>query len=160
MRAARKLSHKLSHKLSIAALGVVALAAVTGAAGCSDFHYYDINVSMAIGGTNGFSATGAEVTRIQVLVMTVGGADSGTIVMGPNANGLPLGNTGQLGIIEYSTFKDSGTLNFTVEAYDSATSLVANCKVGEGTTSMQASSMTTNSGMLVVNKTGDFTLCQ
>lgn len=154
MRAARK----LSHKLSMAAMGVVALAA--GTAGCSEFHYYDINVSLAVGGTNGFSATAAEVTRVQVLVMTVSGADSGTIYLGPNANGLPLGNTGQLGIVEYSTFKDSGTLNFKVEAYDSATSLVPNCKVGEGTTSMQASATTTNSGMLVVNKTGDFTLCQ
>jgi hypothetical protein len=151
MRAARK--------LSLAAMGVVALAAAAGAAGCSEFHYYDINVSMSLSGTGAFSATNAEVTRIQVLVMTVMGADSGTIYMGPNANGLPLGNTGQLGIVEYSTFKDSGTLNFKVEAYDS-TSIVPNCKVGEGTTAIPASTMTTNSGTLVVSKTGDFTLCQ
>jgi hypothetical protein len=153
MRAARK----LSRKLSMAAMGVVALAA---AAGCSEFHYYDIDVSMVVGGSNGFSATAAEVTRIQVLVMTVMGADSGTIYMGPNANGLPLGNTGQLGVVEYSTFKDSGTLNFKVEAYDSSTSIVPNCKVGEGTTAIQASSMTTNTGAVMVSKTGDFTLCQ
>jgi len=38
-------------------LGIVALAAAS-AGGCSTYHYYDIDVSLLVGGTNGFNPIG------------------------------------------------------------------------------------------------------
>ena len=143
--------------LGVLAMGIVALAA-SGAAGCSTYHYYDIDVSMSTSGTTSFNLVGNEIGSIQRLVMTVSGADSGQIVMGPNANGVPISAAGHLGIVEFSTFSDSGTLNFKVEAYDS-TSLQANCKVGEGNMSMPASGNTTNTGTLTVDRGASATFC-
>jgi hypothetical protein len=136
---------------------VLGLAAVT-AAGCNDFHYYDIHVTFNTDpATSGFGPN--EPSKIQVAVFSVSGADNGNWAIGPNRQGLPLapGFT-DLGIVEFSTFADSGNLVFKVEAYDS-TSTVPNCKVGEGTTTINATSASTTDGMLSVNKMGDFTLC-
>jgi len=138
-------------------LGIVALAAAS-AGGCSTYHYYDIDVSLLVGGTNGFNPIGNEVGNVQRLRVTMSGADNAEKVFGPSANGLPIGSAGHLGIVEFSTFADSGTLTFTVDAYDS-TNLVSNCKVGEGTTSMPASGNTTNTGTLTVNRSSGATFC-
>ena len=76
-------------------LGFVALAAVA-AAGCNEFHYYDIDVSFSGG------LTGNDVQLIQFCTMTVSGADSKSTRLGPNGNGfpiMPLGST-HLGIVE------------------------------------------------------------
>jgi hypothetical protein len=139
------------------ALGAIVLAA--GAmAGCSEYHYYDIDVTFNTDpASSGFGPN--EVAMIQTAVFSVSGADSGSFPIGPNDQGLPLApGFSHLGIIEFSTFKDSGTLNFKVEAYDART-LTPDCKVGEGTTSVTATSTTTNNVTLSVNKTGSFT-CQ
>lgn len=135
-----------------AATCVLGLAAVT-AAGCNDFHYYDITVSFNTNpATSGFGPN--EPAQIQVCLFSVSGADNGSWRIGPNAQGLPLAPGGTtLGIVEFSTFADSGALNFKVEAYNS-TSTTPNCKVGEGTTTINATSTPTNDGMLSVNKTG------
>jgi hypothetical protein len=140
------------------ATGVLALAAVT-AAGCNDFHYYDIHVSFNNNPSNGGFGPN-EPSKVQICLFKVSGADNGTFSIGPNRQGLPLipGGT-DLGIVEFSTFADSGTLTFTVEAYDS-TMTVPNCKVGVGSTDITATSASTTDGMLSVNKMGDFTLCQ
>ncbi|HMF41922.1 MAG TPA: hypothetical protein VKQ32_14710 [Polyangia bacterium] len=143
--------------LSVLTMGIVALA-VSGAAGCSTYHYYDIDVQMATSGSGSFNLTTNEIGSIQRVVMTVSGADNGQIVMGPNANGVPISTAGHLGVVEFSTFKDSGTLTFTVDAYDS-TVLNSNCKVGEGTVSLPASSNTTNTGMVTVNRASGATFC-
>jgi hypothetical protein len=142
----------------LVATWVLGLAAVT-AAGCNDFHYYDIHVTFNNNPTTGGFGPN-EPASVQVCVFSVSGADSGNWAIGPNAQGLPLvpGGT-DLGIVEFSTFADSGNLVFKIEAYDSK-STTPDCKVGEGTTSITASSASTTDGMLSVNKTGDFTLCQ
>ena len=137
-------------------LPVLALAA---AAGCNDFHYYDLNVTF-----NGATASGGfaanEPARIQVCVFSVSGEDSGSFRIGPNRQNLPLQNgSTTLGIVEFSTFADSGTLNFKMECYDDSSTVPA-CKVGEGTKSIMATSASTVTDSLVVNKMGDFTLCQ
>ena len=62
------------------------------------------------------------------------------------------------GVVEYSTFVDSGTLNFTIDAYD-ADNPQAACKVGEGTMSMSATGNTTNTGMLTVDRLSTATFC-
>jgi hypothetical protein len=131
------------------------LLALVAAAGCNEYHYYDITVSF-----NQNTASGGfgpnEAARIQVGVFTVSGADSDELRIGPNNRGLPLSPGGAtLGVIEFSTFADSGTLNFKFEAY-CRNPTTTDTKVGEGTTSIQVTSSTTVSGALSVNKTGDF----
>jgi len=139
----------------ILAMGLLALAA-SGAAGCSTYHYYDIDVQMSTSGT-GMFAPADEISRIQILVMTVTGADQGQRQFGLG-NGIPIPATGHLGVVEYSTFVDSGTLNFTIDAYD-ADNPQAACKVGEGTMSMSATGNTTNTGMLTVDRLSTATFC-
>jgi hypothetical protein len=132
--------------------------ALVAAAGCNEYHYYDLNVTF-----NGATASGGfaanEPARIQVCVMTVSGEDSGSLRIGPNMQNLPLQNgSTTLGIVEFSTFADSGTLNFKMECY-AASNTVPNCKVGEGTKSIMATTASTVMDTLVVNKMGDFALC-
>jgi hypothetical protein len=130
------------------------LLALVAAAGCNEYHYYDINVKFNLGsGSDQFSPGGNEVGTLQVCIMTVSGADSDSIRMGPFANGLPVPSTGQLGIVEFSTFADSGNLTFTVACYDDSTT-VPDCKAGEGSTTVAASTATTINADLTVNKTG------
>jgi len=136
-------------------MGLLALAA-SGAAGCSTYHYYDIDVQMATSGTGMFGAVD-EISRIQIVVMTVTGADSGQKQFGLG-NGFPISAAGHLGVIEYSTFVDSGTLNFTVDAYDNDSPQAA-CKVGTGTLMMPATGNTTNTGMITVNRSSTATFC-
>src|SRR5262249_51182098 len=120
MRAARFLS-----------LRIVALAAVA-AAGCNEVHYWGIDVTFNKDtASSGFAA--GEVERIQVCVMRVSGADSASLRIGPNMNGLPMApGFAHLGIVEFSTFADSGQLTFTMDCYDDVAT-VDPCKVGSGT---------------------------
>ena len=130
------------------------LLALVAAAGCNEYHYYDINVKFNLGsGADQFNPGGNEVGTLQVCIMAVTGADSDSIRMGPFANGLPVPSTGQLGVVEFSTFADSGNLNFTVSCYDDSTT-VPECKAGEGSISVAASTATTVNADLTVNKTG------
>ena len=126
--------------------------ALIAAAGCNEYHYYDINVKFNLDPNNGgFSPTGNEVGTIQVCIMNVTGADSDSIRMGPFANGLPVPSNGQFGVVEFATFADSGNLTFTMSCYDDTTT-VADCKTGEGTKTLSASSATTVMDELTVNK--------
>lgn len=139
----------------LVATWILGLAAVT-AAGCNDFHYYDITVTFNTDpATSGFGPN--EPASIQMCVFSVSGADSISKPIGPHTQGLPLPPGGTtLGIIEFSTFADSGTLNFKIEAYDASSTASSACKVGEGTKSVMASSASTVMDNLVVNKTGTF----
>jgi hypothetical protein len=130
---------------------VLAAASVT-AAGCNDFHYYDIDVTFntAAGQFAGIN----EVSTIQVMRMLVSGADNADFQIGPNANGLPLTTGAHLGVFEFSTFADSGTLTFVAMAFDDATSNPA-CKTGQGMKSVNASPTTTNTVMLTVDKVAE-----
>jgi hypothetical protein len=138
----------------MAALGVLALAAA-GAGGCSEFHYYDIDVTFDIS-TGQFMGTN-EISTIQRCVLNVSGADSGQIVMGLEQNCPPMTAAGagtHLGVVEFSTFKDSGSLTFTFDAYDDQT-ITPNCKTGSGTKTVQATSQTTNMYALTVSKVAE-----
>ena len=53
--------------------------------------------------------------------MLVSGADNADFQIGPNCQRPAAGDDAHLGVFEFSTFADSGTLNFTVQAYDDAT---------------------------------------
>jgi hypothetical protein len=128
------------------------LLALVAAAGCNEYHYYDINVKFNLDSANGgFSPIGNEVTTIQVCIMNVTGADSDSMRMGPFAQGLPVSSTGVLGIVEFSTFADSGQLTFTMSCYDDTTT-TNDCKTGEGTKTVNVSTATTVNEELIVNR--------
>jgi hypothetical protein len=134
-------------------LGFFACVAAAGA-GCSTYHYYDIDVTFDTGAM-GFAGTN-EISTVQRCVMTVSGADSGQLVMGLTDNCPPMTAAGigtHMGIVEFSTFKDSGSLTFTMDVYNAQT-IVPGCKVGSGTKTLTASSMTTTMDSLSVFKTG------
>jgi hypothetical protein len=116
------------------ALAVAAISA--GAAGCNEFHYYDIDVSFV-----GFSASGADNGRIDI---------SATQNMG-----LPVTIGTNLGIFEFATFADSGTLTFSADAYDENSSANPMCKTGTGSVQVPATATVTNSAKLNIMKTSD-----
>ena len=131
------------------ALAVAAISA--GAAGCNEFHYYDIDVSFV-----GFSASGNEVSTIQMVVMTVSGADNGRIDISATQNmGLPVTIGTNLGIFEFATFADSGTLTFSADAYDENSSANPMCKTGTGSVQVPPTATVTNSAKLNIMKTSD-----
>ena len=136
----------------LVATWIVGLAALAGA-GCNDFHYYDITVSFNINqSTGGYPQD--EVGNVQTMLFNVSGADSGSFRIGPNGMNLPLtGGKTTLGTVEYATFADSGTLTFTVQAFNS-TRTTQDCKTGEGTKAVMATSEVTTMDAVAINKTG------
>jgi hypothetical protein len=87
-------------------------------------------------------------------VLTVSGADSGTIVSGLENNCPPMTAAGigtDMGITEFSTFADSGQLTFTFSAYDDS-SLTDACKTGQGVKMVPATSASTTPVAITVEK--------
>ena len=126
--------------------------ALAVAAGCSEYHYYDIDVSFTIA-SGQFMGTN-EISTIQKCVMTVSGADSASITMGPSQGCPPMsvaGITPHLGIVEFATFADSGQLTFTFSAYDDSTTVDA-CKTGQGAKTIAVTSATTVTDTLTVDR--------
>jgi hypothetical protein len=115
--------------------------AATG--GCSTYHYYDIDVKFDTAAGQ-FAGTN-EISTIQRCVMVVSGADSGSITMGLAQNCPPMTAAGigtDMGVVEFSSFADSGNLTFTFNAYDDMTT-ADSCKTGVGTKTIAASSAST-----------------
>lgn len=126
--------------------------ALVAAAGCNEYHYYDIDVSFNIA-SGQFMGTN-EISTIQRCIMTVSGADSATITMGLENGCPPMTAAGvgtRMGIVEFATFEDSGQLTFTFSAYDDTTTVDA-CKTGQGVKTVNATSKTTTNETLVVDK--------
>jgi hypothetical protein len=123
--------------------------ALAGAAGCNEYKYYDIHVSFDPG-TLDSSQTGL-ISSCQV---TVSGADSASFRLLKNCP--PHNSTAPLdvGAFEYSSFADSGTMNFTVDVY-TGMGQKAECKLGTGMTSVKITGETTLTGNLVVANTGN-----
>jgi len=134
-------------------VGVVALILV-GGAGCSEYHYYDIHVTFDL--STGWVGGVSEISTIQRCKMTVSGADSGSMIMGNAQNCPPMTAAGpgtDVGIVEFSTFSDSGNFTFTFAGYDDQ-STTDNCKAAEGTVTIPATTATTTMGDLSVKRVG------
>jgi len=88
-------------------------------------------------------------------VLTVSGADSATSPAYRLENGCPpmtpAGIGTHMGITEFATFEDSGQLTFTMAAYDDTT-LVDACKTGQGVKTVEATSASTTTVTLTVDK--------
>jgi hypothetical protein len=102
-----------------------------GAAGCNEFHYYDIHLRYddAMFAT----VTSTLVSRVRICHVYVTGADT---------NSSPTTN---IGTFEFSTFADSGTLNFTIKTYVGTE--FDSCMLGSGTKSYPATATTTTVDM-------------
>lgn len=114
---------------------VLGLAAASlGAAGCNEYHYYDVRLSYDSAMFNF-----GERAAVQTCHVYVTGADTKDFYLNGNCtNGS--GNS-DVGTFEFSTYADSGNLDFTIKVY--AGFELPNCLAGTGTKSIPATAMTT-----------------
>jgi len=113
-------------------LGAVAL----GAAGCNEYHYYDIRVAY-----DGAQFNPNMISQVQNCHVFVTGADTADFYLeGPCTNGAATTN---IGVFEFATFADSGTLNFLIRTYVGVE--FENCLFGSGTKAIPATSAITTS---------------
>jgi hypothetical protein len=127
---------------SLAVVFALALATL-GAAGCKDFHYYDIDVSFA-----GFNV-GSDISTIQYCRVTVSGAESFQFDIMKNCP--PAGADPHMGVFEYSSLADSGSLTFEVKVYNGLP-IGPTCEFGAGSKVIPITSTITVNDTLTVNK--------
>jgi hypothetical protein len=112
-------------------LGAVAL----GAAGCNEYHYYDIKVAY-----DGAQFMPNNISMVQDCHVFVTGADTADFYLeGPCTSGV--GST-NIGVFEFATFADSGTLNFTIRTFVGGIEF-EDCLFGTGTKAIPATSAIT-----------------
>jgi len=111
-------------------LGAVAL----GAAGCSEYHYYDIKVAY-----DGAQFSPNMISQVQRCHVFVTGADTADFYLEGNCTNA-IGTT-NVGVFEFATFADSGTLNFTIRTYVGIE--FENCLFGTGTKAIPVTSAIT-----------------
>ena len=110
-----------------------------GAAGCNEFHYHDIKVRYDSSMFNTNAILSNEVSRVRICHVYVSGADTKDFYIGGACtNGSP--NT-DVGTFEFSTFADSGTLNFQLKTY--IVKEFEMCLLGSGTKTVEASTAVT-----------------
>ena len=116
--------------------GILGLAAL-GAAGCKEYKYLDIHVRF-----DGSVFMVAEVRQVQSCHVTVTGADNDSfdIVENCSFESQPPGT--DIGTFEYSTHAESGSLTFTLEAYNGQTQ-TPDCLLGRGTKTYMLTGETT-----------------
>jgi hypothetical protein len=127
------------------ALGALVL--LVGATGCHTFKYFDVNVSFDQGIDDG---TLGSISRCRVLVT---GAESSSFVLERCPNRATNGDPHQVGVFEYSSFAESGTLNFELRAYTGLNETPA-CLLAEGTAAIPVTAATTLMGTLAAKQMG------
>ncbi len=134
---------------TLALLALVLLA--FGAGACSSYSYYDLDLKWG---------TGFDPVKIGSIVschLVVSGSASDDVTLDPAA--CKTATTGELGKIEYSTFADSGNITFTLNAFQYPESN-PNCKLGEGSTTLQAGKAVRVPGTVTAVATTPPTPCQ
>ena len=125
---------------------VLALAVAGGGLGCSDLHYFDVNVTFT-----GFGTTSG-ISTIETCHVYVTGADTANFYVIRNCPPFPDPNSSMMGIFEYSSNADSGTMNFKMQVYNGIPD-GDTCLFGEGTVSIPIGA-TTVTGDLRVSPNG------
>jgi hypothetical protein len=128
-------------------LGTVLL----GAAGCNEYHYYDVTVSLDNTLRSNTIMGGIQRCDVTIKKEKGGIEDTFLLTRSNSDNGCPLADTSE-GSFEYSTFKSSGSLSFTIAAYDDVNTK-PECKIGEGEATIPAKA-TTNEGTVTVMANG------
>jgi len=128
--------------LGVALLGLSALASV----GCKDLHYYDVTVKFD--GTTISDGAGSKAETCHVYVK---GADTDDFYFG-NPMECAVRKQGlTLGTFEFSSNADSGSLTFTLQAYDGIPE-DTQCLFGQGSVEIPVG-LTTVNGELIVTAT-------
>jgi hypothetical protein len=135
-------------------LTLVLGATLLGAAGCSEYHYFDIMVTLD--NTLGGNGVRGSIQRCDITVRkgsSSGAIQGDSIVISDPATGslnCPLSGT-STGTFEYSTLS-SDAFSFTVAVYNGANTK-PNCKIGEGEVTVQ-NKETTNAGSVTLVANG------
>jgi hypothetical protein len=133
--------------MSLRGLGAVATFALfLGASGCHTFKYFDIHVTFDPG--SGFDD--ASVKSINDCRVLVTGADSDSFILGkcPNRGSI---NPLDVGNFEFSSFAETGTMNFEVKTFIGLADKPA-CQVGDGKVAIPVTAATTITGDLMIAK--------
>jgi hypothetical protein len=128
-----------------------------GATGCHTYKYFDVTVRFDATAGNFDSVLVGSLDHCNVVVS---GADSGDfpLAKGTCPNKVPTGDALSGGQFEFSSFADSGTVTFTVDAYKGLTN-DPNCKVGEGVAPAPVTGDPTIKVMVDIKKVGDASNC-
>jgi len=126
---------------------LAALVLLVGASGCHTFKYFDVSVSFDQGIDDG---TLGSISRCRVLVT---GAESASFVLARCPNRATNGDPHDVGVFEYSSFAESGTLNFELRAYTGLNETPA-CLLAEGTVAIPVTTATTIMGSLAAKQMG------
>ena len=126
--------------LLVALLGLFA----TGAAGCKDLHYYDVNVTFDAASFG----NGGQVSTIEICHVYVTGADTGDFYVDKNCPPPMSGLT--MGVFEYSSNADAGSLTFTMKAYNGIPE-DTQCLFGMGAVTIPVGATTVNGELKVTN---------
>jgi hypothetical protein len=131
---------KLSRVLPVAAFALLG-------AGCHTYKYIDMTVSF-----DQATFDDADILTIARCRILVSGADSDNFLL-PKCPNASLPDPHVVGEFEFSTFADSGTMNFELQAYTGLQDSPA-CLIGDGKAAILVSGLTTIPGLLTVAKTG------
>ena len=125
-------------------LGLALLAAVAaGGAGCSEWNYYDVDVSFS--GFTGISTT----STIQNCHVYVTGAETHDFNITDQCP--PANNGFHMGTFEYASLASSGKLTFEMKVYDGFETCPP---FGDGSTTVNVGGMTTTMTTMTVTPTG------
>jgi hypothetical protein len=119
-----------------------------GASGCHEYKYVNVPASFEQA-----SFDDSEIGTIHTCKITVSGADSDSFYLAKCPD-LSKTDPHDLGTFEYSTFADSGTLKFELEAFTGLNQTDA-CRIGAGSVTVPVSGLTTiMANPLIVVQTG------
>lgn len=127
-------------------LGAVAtFALLLGASGCHTFKYFDMTLSFDP------AMDSAEIRTISRCRILVSGAESNNFILDkcPNHSNLADPHVGY--VFEYSSFAESGTLNFTFEGFVGLRD-VDMCKIAQGSAAVAVTGLMTIPSMLTASK--------
>jgi len=130
-----------SRRFSLAGLTVLA-AALLGAAGCNTFSYFEIDTKL-----DQLTFSNELAAQITICHMKVSGATTDDFYIQKRCPPVPTPTQGRfdLGVIEYSTFADSGTVKFQLQVFRG---FGETDKIGEGSIDLNVSSGNTVMGNL------------
>jgi len=124
----------------------LALPLLFAGAGCHEFKYFDIHARFD--GASGFDSERA--FRVKTCRVTVSGADSGSFIIpdGKCPNRIPGGDALDAGVFEFSSFAESGTMNFRVQAFENIGER-PECLLGDGSVSVPVAGTTAMQDLLI-----------
>jgi hypothetical protein len=129
--------------------GLTLLAAtLLGAAGCNTFSYFEIDTKL-----DQLTFTNELAAQITICHMKVSGAANDEFYVKKRCPPVPTPTQGRfdIGVIEYSTFADSGTVNFVLQVFRG---FGETDKIGEGSVSLSVSGGNTVLGNLKLTGMG------